>query len=334
MFRLELVAVQIEEAHRLALIGRVPHLRMAFLMLDNAAEMMLLRMVERDTEHREMDQMLLDGMLRVQSVRDSVAISSRIAELQAKIIPSAKLRKIEQGFNEKANFLVERGILDSSTGAILKRLHHYRNLMYHQVEMRSALISTALSVYFDVDCEILAGWAPPRVMSSEHSYSDLQRIGISPQTMFDDTICRRTSDILRALARIDVDSVRVALVEHLHERINEVDEDIDFIFNNSSQLGLETRDDLIRFIQWIDDDGRRLPSLQELRATRVSTDMKKIASWRRRIEALASLLDRLVLYARFAAIELEFEPFEERVRYVAGVVDRKIQSDIDEARGK
>ena len=334
MFRLELVAVQIEEAHRLAQIGRLPHLRMAFLLLDNAAEMMLVRMFERATEHLEMDQMILDGLLREQSVHDSEAMQLRIAELQTKVIPTAKFRKIEQGFSEKANFLVERGKLDLSTAEILKRLHHYRNLMYHQLEMRSTLISTALSVYFDVDCEILAGWTTPRIMSSEHSHSDLRRIGIDPDTMFDDTVCRRTSDILRTLAGIDVDSVRVALVEHLHERINEIDEDIDFIFENSSHLAIETRDDLIRLIQLIGDDGRKLPSLQELRATRVSTDTRKIESWTRRIEALASMSDRLVLYARFAGIELEFEPFEELVQHIAGVIDRKIQFDIDVARGK
>jgi len=43
MERLTLILEQLEECKRLILLGGVPHLRMALLLLDNAAEMLMHR---------------------------------------------------------------------------------------------------------------------------------------------------------------------------------------------------------------------------------------------------------------------------------------------------
>jgi len=55
VLELELVAVEIEEASRLAAIGRVPHLRLAFLLLDNAVEAMLRLEVQNETHLQDVN---------------------------------------------------------------------------------------------------------------------------------------------------------------------------------------------------------------------------------------------------------------------------------------
>ena len=334
MEQLELVAVQLDEALNLIKVGRIPQLRLAFLLIDNAAELMMYRTTKEETEYQFLYVSMHHQAKLMQSrVADDAEIRARIQDLENKIIPEEKLKEIDREFRAKVNFLVARGRLDPSLGTILKKLHRYRNDMYHQARIRKALIETAALVYFDVACALLAAWAPPRMSSTSEPYTDLERFGIGRHDLFKDGLCNQVAQRLRDEAGVDATGVRSALISHLNERLDELDEMISFVIEEGVPPEFSSLDDAIRLIQ-ADLMGPELPPLEDLRQQRFPVQSRTLRLWRIQVTQLAKVTDRYEMYSRFAAIEDRFETFEERVRTVAGLVDSRIQFEIDQARGK
>lgn len=59
-----------------------------------------------------------------------------------------------------------------------------------------------------------------------------------------------------------------------------------------------------------------------------------LARWRHKVADLQVVNDKLELFAAFADIEDEFEPFEERMTKLDVRIDIEIQDEIDRRRGK
>lgn len=332
MEQLELVAVEIEEAGRLIKVGRVPHLRLAFLLLDNAAEVMMYRAVQGQNLFQGVYASMRRQMMSMQSVlgndRDFM---NHLREIESKVLPERTINQLDQEFRAKANFLMKRGLLDSSLATIVKKLHRYRNELYHTMHIRREVLEPATLVYFDVACSLLTSLMHPDSYSSGEPYTDLARFGVArPGRLAGDTAAHVAAQ-LRTEGGMDVPIVRAALIAHLVGRLDDLDEVISMI-----QVTLPDEydefDDAIRVIQtdWKND----LLPLDELRRQRFPVSERKLGLWRRQVVSLADIDDRYAMFARFAGIEDSFEPFETEAQNLYSAIDRMVQAAVDEELGK
>jgi hypothetical protein len=311
---LELIAVEIEEAGRLARVGRVPHLRLAFLLLDNAVEVMLHREVEGETLFQNVNVAMRIRMQSMQHIHgDKPEFMALLADIESQVIPERKMEDLEDRFRTKVNFLTERGRLDPAVSTIVKKLHRYRNDLYHRLQLRRAVLQPATLVYFDVACAILANWRFQRSWSSGESYADLARFGVTIHSAFKDDVAQGIATQLRDAVGIDIASVRSALIDHLNARLDDVDHVI-LMIRDAMPEEYDDPDDVFRIVQsdWKND----LPPPADLRVRRFPVSERKIRLWRRQIGSLTGVGDRYAMYARYAEIESAFESRP------PGVIDR------------
>jgi len=329
---LELVVVEIEEAGRLATIGRVPHLRLAFLLLDNAVEVMLHREVEGETLFQGVNVAMKVRMQSMEHIHgDKPEFMALLADIESRVLPERKMEDLEGRFRTKVNFLVERGRLDPAVATIVKTLHRYRNGLYHRLQLRREVLKPVTLVYFDVACSILASWRFQRSWSSGEPYTDLARLGIAMHGAFKDDITQDMATQLRETVDLDEVALRSALIDHLNSRLDDLDLVIAMI-RDAAPEEYDEPDDVFRIIQsdWKND----LPPPAGLRTQRFPVSERKVQLWRQHVASLDSITDRYAMYARYAEIEDAFEPFEEDANALYEAIDRMVQQAIDDERGK
>ena len=332
MLDLELVVVEIEEAGRLARIGRVPHLRLAFLLLDNAVEVMLHREVEGETWFQGVNVAMTVQMRSMEHIHgDKPEFMALLADIESRVLPERKMEDLEERFRAKVNFLAERKRLDPAVATIVKKFHRYRNDLYHRLQLRREVLEPGTLVYFDVACAILASWRFQRSWSSGEPYTDLARFGVTLHSAFKDDITSHVAMQLRESVGIDVESVRSALISHLNGRLDDLDHVIVMI-RDAMPEEYDEPDDVFRIIQ--SDWKNELPPPSDLRSRRFPVSERKLQLWRRQVGSLTGITDRYAMYARYAEIEDAFESFEEEANDLYEAIERMVQQAIDEERGK
>jgi hypothetical protein len=330
--QLELVAVELEEASRLTAIGRVPQLRLAYLLIDNASEIIMDGEVRRETYLQGINLALLRSMSSMNPpAGEEERVAQRLEGLRQRIVPEDKLAEIEQRFPAKVNFLAERGRLSTHQGIALRRLHRYRNDMYHGLRLsREVLLPTTL-LYFDLACSMLAKWKFQRSWSSAEPYTDLATFGLDPRDLTRDDATEMVASKLRTGITFDLNETREALQVHLLDRLGAIDSAINFISRNVKEE-FEHRDDVIKLVQ-LGLQGQQL-TINQLRGVRFPVSARTLVGWRSRLRKIGDADDRDGVMARFVAMEDAMARFEDQVLEFAAQIDRMIQYEIDLARGK
>ena len=104
MDRLYRTVVQLEEARRLLEQGDVAHLRLALILLDNAVEVMMHRVIEHEMEYSKMYARMLENF-------PSGPLDPRGEELRREmsthVVPPKRQKEIRRVFGEKIKFLSE-----------------------------------------------------------------------------------------------------------------------------------------------------------------------------------------------------------------------------------
>ncbi len=91
-------------------------------------------------------------------------------------------------------------------------------------------------------------------------------------------------------------------------------------------------DDVYRIVQ--SDWKNELPAPNELRERRFVVLGHKLPLSRRQVASLTDIPERYVMYARYAAIEDDFESFEAEASALHEAIERLVQQAVDEERGK
>lgn len=107
---IELIGVQLEEARDLINQGSLAHARIAFLLLDNAAEVLM---------HRDLQFLVQEGL----SIHRMIS-HSRVeipGDPQRLAVSKTAARKIDRDFNAKLDHLVSLGRLDKRPGRTARR---------------------------------------------------------------------------------------------------------------------------------------------------------------------------------------------------------------------
>lgn len=331
MERLELIVVQLEEAKGLIEKGRVPYLRLAFILLDSVTELILHRTVQTALSDQEM----LTGLLSTYkelAAKGHVKAAEEIPSIEARIIPKSQLKNIDRNFDAKVALLVDRGTLDPAFGPVLQKLHKYRNEMYHRDKLRREVLRPATLIYFDSACTALDSYNQQcMAYGSTPLGPELTRFtGGRMAGFMEQGLPQRIAAQLRREVGLDLPQVRSALAQYLDARLDEIGDGLTFIEDNLGVPHL-VPGDALRLVQ---ANLAANPTLEQVRGKKYPYSKADMERWRNEISALKSISDKHDLVREYAAIEDAFEPLEQLVDKAVMDVDREVQLQIDIARGK
>ncbi|WP_030651384.1 MULTISPECIES: hypothetical protein [Streptomyces] len=331
MERLELIVVQLEEAKGMIEKGRVPNLRLAYLLIDSVTELILHRTVQTELQH----QGILKKLLLAYQQNESYGLpvdAKEVASIEAKIVSKSDLKNIDRNFDAKVGLLVRRNLLDKALGPVLEKLHKYRNEMYHRDKLRPEIIRPATLIYFDSACTVLESYRQMITTYPSDLGAEICRFTGGRRPGFGETtdLSKKIAAQLRREVGLDLPLVRSALAAYLDARLDQMVDGLEFIEDNLGGPPL-VRGDALRLVQ---ANLAANPTLEQVRGRKYQYSKSDLEQWRTRIAALGSIADKHALVSEYAAIEDSFESLEEKIKDAVLQVDYEVQSQIDFARGK
>lgn len=338
--RLEMMAVQLDEAKAFIERGTVNHARLAFILLDNAAEVMMRRNIAVLLMHnRTMEQVLKRWKEILAQHPDNAEARRHHDEVEQEVVPKATRKRLANYFDPKVDFLQERGNIQPTESRALKKLHSYRNELYHRDQIRLETVRSACLLYFDLACTLFE-----RLDQSEVHTMTLHKEAPPALRKFkpagETTDYPTQEDIarsLRSVLGIDGAGFKKTLVTHLTSRLDDLEQMIssadDALFGEWAEL-MPTgpwRQAIIHLAQWEQED---LPPLEQLLNSKIRYDDSDLARWRQQVSGLQAVADKLELFAAFADIEDSFEPFEAQMTALDIRIDYEQELELDRLRGK
>lgn len=323
MDSLERLVVHVEEAVRLATMDDDPHLRIGLMLLDSAAELLLRRQCS----------------WRVRRAK------------QAGELSSGKAKQIDRQFPDKCDYLLGIGLLTEPHATVLKKLHDYRNELYHRDQVRLATLASATRIYVYLVCSLMQDFplhereglirvssTPPtgllKYLENGESVQSLLSDGSGPE--FQARIAAR----LRSEAGITEPSgLGQVLSQHFCDRLDAVREAAEEAGNFFRQASRDQEWDWEAVLSLAQLKHRRPLRLMSPREVKSSADVKvrlsQISEWRARGEALASQTDSLAAFEAFADLESkQFEELERNVITLAGKVEQEAEDQYNLAHGR
>ncbi|MFI1808416.1 hypothetical protein ACH415_32925 [Streptomyces californicus] len=331
MERLELIVVQLEEAKGMIEKGRLPNLRLAYLLIDSVTELILHRTVQTELQHQDKLQKLLLAYQQNESYGFPVD-AEEVASIKAKIVSKSDLKNIDRNFDAKVGLLVRRNLLDKALGPVLEKLHKYRNEMYHRDKLRPEIIRPATLIYFDSACTVLESHRQMIITYPSDLGEEICRFTGGRRPGFGEAtdLPKKIAAQLRREVGLDLPLVRSALAAYLDARLDQMVDGLEFIEDNLGGPPL-VRGDALRLVQ---ANLAANPTLEQVRGRKYQYSKSDLEQWRTRVAALESIADKHALVSEYAAIEDSFEPLEEKIKDAVLQVDYEVQSQIDFARGK
>ncbi|HTJ69893.1 MAG TPA: hypothetical protein VL551_20315 [Actinospica sp.] len=348
MESLERFVVHVEEAVRFAAMDDVPHLRLGLVLLDGAAELLLLRECEAQLYFADQARRSTRQVQRAQLEMMDPYTRPFVFEHPESTPPvSADRRKrINWDFGAKCDFLVERGVLLRPIARVLKKLHKYRNKAYHRDQIRLATLASATRIYIFLVCWLMQN-APVRFLqfpSTQPAWVSryLHENESIPDLMAGEGFHARIATKLLTDANIDTPfELGRAFSEHYCDRLDAIqdvaeaaalffrryehDDDWDWEaalirgqldqplpqLEDECRTALEVIREAIIGGQTLDQimAPPRIMSSTETRSLKVRFPPAKLRRWRAQGERLASQ-DGLTAFAAFADLEDALEPLE------------------------
>ncbi|MDQ3690492.1 MAG: hypothetical protein M3406_10745 [Chloroflexota bacterium] len=306
-------------------------MRLALLILDNAAELQLDRRVRSERQSEDLRERLQEMVSRIPSSERSESLED-LADWQP--LSKAQKRALDRYFDPKLDYLCERrGILDSRLKTVLSYLHRYRNEAYHEGRVRRETLLTASLLLFEANCQLLLEVYRVAMYSSSEDYSWVwERFGLSGLWNLNDESVKGIVESLRASIVPTVEAVVESLVGHLRSRLAELWDGMDFVVENTA---LADREEVFKVAQLLHavERGDAAPETEtvDYRAPLALVDVEGLSG---AIDNLESVTERLEAFARFSEVEERLEAFERMVYAVVSWVDGQIQHLTDLARGK
>jgi len=336
MERLVLIIEQIEEVKRFIKIDDFAHLRMALLLLDNASEVLMYRVV---VDELDLDDLYvkLFSFIRERVTDDNFEKVKDELKIKYELIPPKIRKAVKRFYDAKVDFLTERGELEASLGQLLKSLHRYRNEAYHRDFLRKGTIRPTVQFLFEIVCDLLI-ILPPRMMSygGEDNWSAFCQM-YDLDSPFNITQINLKKIVERLRESISIDSRYLAemLCAQLEERISVMEQAVQIIHRDAPG-GATIEEELIRIQFW--NEFGWLPSVNDsdefFNGYSPRYSLKDLSRWRQEASNLPKIESRLEIFNKFIELEFEIEPLEEMVYKVANVIEHAIQDEIDRRRGK
>lgn len=331
---LGVVVIQLEEAKRLLLKSRPEYHRLALILLDNAAELQLLRATRGWVSRDEM-------MDRIGSrVRDHTAedLPETLRELaRRKPMTQERKAKLQRFFGEKVDYLaLEKGDVAPDIAEVLHYLHRSRNRVYHDGDLERHIAKALGILLLELNCRLLET-LPLDMLSwvSNRDYSWLTRYGVESGFFLD-----RERDMgvitgrLRRGVPDTVSSVRDPLISECERRLAKVDDALVFISENDPAA--DDRKSPLKAAQYYRHvmAGAEHWSLAGFRGFRPRYGVRLLNRCRSRVAALRDATTTMEGFREFAKLIEDVEMIEADVFALAAEVDAYVQGEVDRALGK
>ena len=330
---LQFALFEMDEARRLLGEGHLPAQRVALLLLDNAAEVLLDRWIESD--------LVFDGVeQRLQETARSWGVPADhpgFAELLSKRFRTQQeKRKLSRYFDEKLDYVTAvKPMLSKDIASTLSHLHRYRNQAYHSGRVRRQTLRTSAIILLELCCQ-LAFTLRPRMagVSSKEDYSWLEsRFGVRPGALWDDDGLSRVLDDLRKGLPVTDESLGRTLSENLLSRIQDVYASLDFIVGSTyaadRTAALSFAHEHVLEEVKLDPPYGRVPA--RLGEPVSTTQLEELSQ---SSQGIVQAHDGVAAFAAFAGPDMDLERIEFVVESLSRAVDEMVQDAIDVALGK
>ncbi|MFH1190272.1 MAG: hypothetical protein V1682_06230 [Candidatus Omnitrophota bacterium] len=329
---------QIEECKKLILDGDVTSLRMAFVLLDNAIEILMYRRIKSTLSFNEY-------WIRADEASKAYMPKEEYEKWRKdkKIVTPKRVKLLDKFFDEKTKFLSEdRSYMTKGMASTLRSLHKYRNEIYHNDSVRRDTIKASTILLFEIACDLLVKLHPGSTSyysskpdcNDRKVFFDRYKTASNQNGMLKDRGLSIIKKSLRKGISIGIDDLRIALQRTMYDRINESIENIDFIMRDGWRF--KTRQKTLKMIQLV-HSGTLIGPVdykKPLKEFNAKFTMNNILLWKRQVKNLSRAKTSIRLFKDFAEIEAGFEELESILTDAAVGLDREIQHQIDMARGK
>lgn len=307
--------------------------RLALLLFDSAAELMM---------HRSAENLLVLDRWKLQHLASmdswitrgyepSPDAASELAEFRKTALSKSQIRAIDRSFDSKAGYLAANGKLDLSVVRVLKKLHQYRNEVYHRDHLRPATLRTSAELYGFIITKMMEQLPPGVVSYPAHMPETIAKyVGDRPFLGFD-AQAEIGRQILVNSELSSWERLPGLLSEHAESRIDGVLEDLEFcvdFFGDNWDAAAVLH--LVQIQNWKSNP----IGAAEARSRVVPIRMATLEAWRTEARARELIADPLAAFSGFADFEDAFETIESDVHDLALAIDAEIQLQIDIARGK
>lgn len=332
MQHLTYVLYQLDEACRYLEGGRLEQLRLALLLLDNAAELQVERRVRDYLQSENLRERIRSQVLRIPRTADERGTLGELRDWRP--LTASQKRRLERNFDEKLRFLSERyDILDPRLAKLLSDLHRYRNEAYHEGRVRPETIRTAAVILVEVNCRLLMTVFRVAMIASSEDYSWLDaRFGDHRRFFSDGAALEPIINDLRASVLPEFRSIAGALAAHLENRVEQMLDALDFVVSNSDLTSPAEALQVAQAIAAV-DRGEADPEA-EAGVYRAGWSLAGVSKVQGEIADITSISDPLDAFAAFSTIEGRIETLEKEVSSLASWIDGRIQYEIDLAWGK
>jgi hypothetical protein len=235
--------------------------------------------------------------------------------------------------------LQERGCIEVTEGRVLRKLHRYRNELYHRDTIRAETIRSACLLYFDLVCSLFERLRQFGLNTFVKTPPPLLAKYLPPEVDWGLPSPEMIAAHLRAGLDIDDSTLQQTLIAHLTSRLDDLDASIAYAERALFAVMLKLAPDgpwrevVIRLAQ-VHEDHDLPPSIDDLLKLKLRYGLGDLSKWRASVERMYELDDKLSLFAAYADIEDEFEPFEVYVDDLTERLHYEEQMEEDIRRGK
>ena len=206
---------------------------MALLLLDNASEVLMYRSVVDVLQHDDIYDRMFSYAREWMPKKEYEKFK---AETSYELIPKSRRKAILRYYDEKVDFLIERGNLEEAVGGVLKRMHRYRNEAYHRDAVRKATIKPAVILLYELVCHLLETLKPGWMSySSGDNWSEFcQKYKLDNYMSVMHGGLENIVASLRDSTALSCTDLGKLLSEHVHDRIEDMGESLEFIIKNTT----------------------------------------------------------------------------------------------------
>jgi hypothetical protein len=307
----------------------VEGLRLALLLLDNAAELQMQRRIESELAEESFREELRLRLLADPSEPRSPS-AREIVEWEP--LSQTQKRAIERYFEPKVRYLAERGgVIDAGLVGPLIHLHRYRNEAYHNARVRPETIRAASLILLEINCQLLVALRLRAMVDAGNSWVT-DRFGVRGLDLMNPQGAKSVASQLREGLLPTAADVAETLADHLELRLDELADLLDYVVDATS-IGDAAEAFSVaqhRAAAHRGDVGFTEADYDRFEPPTSLGDLDRI---RESLAGVRSAVDRLEAFGRYAALESELEPSEEAVFGLVHAVDEWINLEIDRRRG-
>jgi len=343
MKQFTVIIEQIDQSKNLILEKSTASLRMALILLDNAAEILMYRKILSEFTNNQMYGKIRD---KAKSVMPLDIFHKFLAEHSVpEILEEKKKKNILRYFDEKLSYLSDTcGLIPISVGAVLSSLHWYRNETYHRDIIRNEILRPIAILYFELVCELVIQLQQNHIShNSEDDWSQFfTKFGLGEAQFKRGILSDKDIEVLLNKFREELSINFYELSETLRKYVFiKLDETLDRLNFISDMLGNKSRNTTLKFIQFTKKNeylpfNNRDLILQSKAFNEYAAPItvEIFSNWKTKAQHFVNLDDKLALFIAFKDLEDKFRPIEHRIYDVKGELDEAISLAIDLARGK